>query len=65
MFLNLRRNILYSTTEIQLVLSYQFTVGAPVWIFKASIYLQIDLVFLTEFYMHIISPSVESEATVG
>ena len=32
-----------ATTEIKLVLYYQFTVGEPVWSDKASIYRQIAL----------------------
>ena len=56
---------LASTTEIQIVLSSQSTVGEPVWIAKASIYLWIALVFLTSFHMNLISPSVESDAIVG
>ena len=36
--------------------------GAPVCIAKSSMYLQITLVFLTAFYMHLISLSVESYA---
>ena len=54
--------ILASTTERQLVLSYQWTVGAPVWSAKASIYLWITLVLFTAVYMHLISPSLESDA---
>ena len=57
--------ILASTKDIQLVLSSQCTVGEPVWSYKASMYLQIDLFFLTALYMHIISPSVESEDVAG
>ena len=56
---------LASTTEIQLVLSSQFNVGSPLWIDKASMYLRVTLVFLTDLYMHLISPSVESEAIDG
>ena len=57
--------ILASTTEIKLVLSSQCTVCAPVRSAKASMYLRITLVFLTYFYMHLISPSVESDAITG
>ena len=54
--------ILASTTERQLVLSYQCTVGAPVWSAKASIYLWIYLVLFTALYMNLIYPPVESDA---
>ena len=57
--------ILSSTTEIQIVLSSQCNVGAPVWSVKASIYLRITLVFLIDLYMHLISPSLESYAIAG
>ena len=57
--------ILASTTEMQLVLSSKCNVGAPVWSAKASVYRWIALFFLTDFYMHIIYPSVDSEATAG
>ena len=50
---------LVSTKETQLVLSYQYTVGAPVCSAKASMYLHITLVFFTALYMHLIYPSVE------
>ena len=53
--------LLASTTEMQLVLSYLFTVGAPVWSAKDSIYLRITLVLFKALYMYIIYPSVESE----
>ena len=62
MCLTLCVTILASTTEIKLVLYSQCTVVAPVWSAKASIYLQINLVFLTALYIHIIYPSVESYA---
>ena len=58
-------NILDSTIEVNIVLSYQCTVGSPVWSAEASVYRCIALVFLTEFNMHLIYPSVESEATAG
>ena len=57
--------LLASTTEIQLVLSSQCTVGAPVLSSKASMYLQITLVFLTALYMRLIYPSVESDYIAG
>ena len=57
--------ILASTTEIHLVLYSQCTVGAPVWIDKASMYLRITLVFLTDLYTHLIYPAVESDAISG
>ena len=60
--LTLGVTLLASTKEIQLVLSYQCTVGAPVWSARDYMYLQIILVLLTALYMHIIYPSVESEA---
>ena len=63
--LTLGVTILYSTTEIQLVLSSQCTVGAQLWSDKASTYLRIALVLLTELYMHLMYPSVESEAITG
>ena len=65
MCLTLGVTILASTTEIQLVLYSQCTVGAPVWSDKASMYLQVNLVFLTALYVHLISPSVESDAIAG
>ena len=61
-YLTLGVTTLASTTEMQLVLSYQCTFGAPVWIDKTSMYLQTALVFLTALYMRLISPSVNSEA---
>ena len=57
--------LLASTIEIKLVLSSQFTVGAPVWSAKYSMYLRITLVLLTALYMHLISLSVESDAIAG
>ena len=57
--------ILYSTTEKQLVLDYQCNFGAPVWISKASMYLQISLVLFTALYINLISPPVDSESIVG
>ena len=60
--LTLGVTLLASTKEIQLVLSYQCTVGATVWSARDYMYLQIILVLLTALYMHIIYPSVESEA---
>ena len=54
MCLPLGVTILYSTTEIKLVLDSQFSVGAPVYSPKASVYLQITLVFLR--YMKSIAP---------
>ena len=56
---------LASTTEIQLVLSSQFTVGAPVWSAKSSVYLRITLVLLKAFYMRLISTPVESDNIAG
>ena len=60
MCLTLGVTILASTKEIQLVVSSQCNVGAPVRIAKDYIYLRITLVFLTYLYMHLIYPSVES-----
>ena len=57
--------ILDSTTEIQLVLYYQCTVGAPVCSAKASMYLWINLVLFIALYMNLISPTVESDYTAG
>ena len=51
--------LLDSTIDIQLVLSYHFTVGAPVWSAKTSMYLLITFFKLTYLYMHLISPSVD------
>ena len=65
MCLNIGVNILYSTTDIQLVLFSQCTVVAPLWSAKASTCLRIKLFFLTVLYMHIIYPSLESDAIVG
>ena len=61
MCLTIEVNILASTTEIKLVLYSQCTVGEPVWIDKASMYLRITLVLFTALYMHLIYPSVESD----
>ena len=58
MCLTLGVTILDSTTEIQLVLSYQCTVSAPVLSAKDTMYLCIYLSFLKSFYMHLIYPSV-------
>ena len=63
MCLNLGGNILASTTEIKLVVSSHCNAGEPVWISKASMYLQIALFFLTALQIHLIYPPVESEAT--
>ena len=57
--------LLDSTIEIKLVLYSHYTVGAPVWSAKASMYLRTTLVFFTAFYMHIISPLVESDYISG
>ena len=65
MRLTLQVTILSSTTEIQLVLSSQYTFGAPVRSAKAYMYLWIALVFSTALYMHLIYPSAESEAIYG
>ena len=65
MYLNIGETLLASTTEIQLVLYSQYNVVAPVWSEKDSMYLRITLVFLTALYMHLIYPSVESDAIAG
>ena len=65
MCLTLGVTILASTTEIQLVLSSQCTVYAPVRSDKAYMYICIALVFLKDLYMHLISPSVDSEDIAG
>ena len=62
MCLTLGVTILASTAEIQHVLSYQCTVGTPVWNSKSSMHLRITLVFFTAFYIYLIYPSVESDA---
>ena len=41
MFLNLGVTLLAFTTQIQILLSSQYTVGAPVWSAKYFMYLQI------------------------
>ena len=58
-------NILASTTEIQLVLSSQYNVGATVWRDKDYMYLRINFVFFTDLYMNIISSSVKSDDISG
>ena len=58
-------SLLYSTTEIKIVLSSQCTIGAPVWSSKDSIYLNIALFFLEDLYMHLISPPEDSESITG
>ena len=65
MCLTLGVTILASTIEIQLLLSSQCTVGALVWIAKASMCLRITLVLFTALYMRLISPSVESDVIAG
>ena len=62
MCLNLGVTLLDSTTEIQLVLYYQCTIGAPLYSARASKYLRIIFVLLTALYMHLISTSVELDA---
>ena len=57
--------ILDSTTEMKLVLSYQCTVGSLVWSARDSMYLRITLVLLTDSYIHLFSPYVESDAIAG
>ena len=62
MCLTIQLILFASTTEIQLLLSSQFTVGAPVCIAKYSMYLRITSIFFTVLYMYLISPSVELDA---
>ena len=50
---------------MQLVLYSKYTVGATVCRDKASSYLWITLVLLIALYMHLIYPSVESDAIAG
>ena len=54
-----------SKIDIKFVLSSQCTAGAPLWSYKASMFLQIALVLLTSLYMHLIYPSVESDYIAG
>ena len=65
MCLTLGVTLLYWITEMKLVLSSQCTNGTSVWSAKASIYLSAALVLLISLYMHLIYPSVDSEAIVG
>ena len=65
MCLTLGVNISASTKETKLVLYSQCTVGVPIWSFKAYMYLWIVFVIFTYLYMHIISPSVESDSIAG
>ena len=60
MCLTLGVNLLASTADIQLF--YQYTIGEPVWIYMSYMYLCITLVLLTDLYMHLVYPCVESEA---
>ena len=64
-WLTLGVTLLASTIEIQIVISSQCTVSAPVWRAKDFIYLRITLVLLTALYMYIIYPSVDSKAIAG
>ena len=65
MCLTLGVNILASTIEILFLLSYQCTVGAPVWSAKDYMCLWITLVLFTALYIHLIYPSLESDAITG
>ena len=47
------------------MLYYQYTLGAPVWIAKAYMYLRITFVLLKDLYMRLIYPPVESDALAG
>ena len=60
MYLTLGVTILSSISEIQLLLYSQCSVGAPVGIAKASMYLRMALVLLAVLCLNLISPSVES-----
>ena len=57
--------LLASTTEIQLVLASQCAVGETVWSAKASVYILIKLFSLTDLYIHLIYPSMESNYISG
>ena len=63
MCLTIGVNQLDSTTEIQLVLYFQCTFGAPVCSAKTFMYFQIALVLLIALCMYLIYPSVKSEST--
>ena len=65
MYLTAGVTILASRTEMQRVLSFQYTVGSPVCSARAYMYIWITLLLLESSYMHLTSPSVESEAIVG
>ena len=65
MCLTLGVTILASTTEIQIMVSSQSTIGVLVWSANASMYRPITLFFLTDLYMHKVSLSVESEDIYG
>ena len=65
MCLTLGVTLLASTKDIQLVISYQCTVGAPMWSAKASTYHRINLFLLTALYMHLIFSLVESDYIAG
>ena len=59
---NCRSNYFIFNNKNKTCVFFPMHVGAPVWSSKASMYLRITLVFLTDLYMHLIFPSVESEA---
>ena len=63
MFLTLGVTLLSSTIEMQLVLYSHCTVVSPVWSSNAPIQHQITSVLLVALYMHLIYPSVDSEAS--
>ena len=65
LFLYIVATILASIKQIQLMLSSQYTVGAPVWSAKDSMYIRITLFFLTALYMHIIYPYVQLDSIYG
>ena len=65
MCLTLGVTLLASTTDIQLVLYSKCTIGASVWSDNYPMYLRITFVLLTYLYMHLIYPSVNSDAIAG
>ena len=65
MCLTIGVTILASTTEIKIVLYYQFNVCTPVWSSKASMYLHIHLFLLTALHMNLIYISEEPEDKSG
>ena len=62
---NYRSNFFRSNNRDTTCFYSQCTVVAPVWIAKASIYTRITLFSFTSLYMHLISPSVDSDYIAG